>query len=349
MTKKSTRPSVRSSPSRTGIREVADRAGVAVSSVSRVLSDHPDVSELMRNRVMDAVAALGYQPDRLAQSLRTGESKTVGFMVGDISNLLLSQIVLGAEIGLHDSGYSTLLTNSLNEPTRDLEQMTLLVQRRVDGLLLSLNDETNPEFNQALAALDIPAVLVDRQIEGIELSAVLSDHATGMRDAIDHLVSLGHRHIGLVNGNPRVRPSRERSEELRRAGNRYPDLTGTVRSSSYSAQHGYDTTLDLCSSRNGPTAIIAGGNQILIGVLGALREKGLSVPNDVSLVTCDDLPLSEFLEPELSTISREPRRIGEEAATLLLDMIQGEPARVVTLPTAFRPTASCTSPSQRRT
>src|SRR5215207_1686606 len=137
-----TSPSARG---RSSMREVADMGGVAMSSVSRVLSGHPDVSPAMRERVMEAVDTLGYQPDMLAQGLRRRSTRSVGFVVGDISNPLLAEIALGAETTLHEAGYSMLLTNSENDPALDAGHVRLLMQRRVDGLMLSLASEDHLE------------------------------------------------------------------------------------------------------------------------------------------------------------------------------------------------------------
>jgi LacI family transcriptional regulator, galactose operon repressor len=126
---------------RSSMRQVAEMAGVAMSSVSRVLSGHPDVSPAMRERVMEAVERLGYEPDLLAQSLRRKATRSVGFVVGDISNPLLAEITLGAETTLREAGYSMLLTNSENDPALDASHVRLLMQRRVDGLMLSLASE----------------------------------------------------------------------------------------------------------------------------------------------------------------------------------------------------------------
>ena len=130
---------------RASMREVAERAGVAMSSVSRVLSGHPDVSPAMSEKVMAAVAELDYQPDILAQSLRRRETLSVGFVVGDISNPLFAEIVVGVESTLHTNGYSMLLTNSLGDPLLEAAHIALLSHRRVDGLVISVLDETHPE------------------------------------------------------------------------------------------------------------------------------------------------------------------------------------------------------------
>src|SRR5438874_10647091 len=151
-------------PTRPGMREVADRAGVAMSSVSRVLSGHPDVSPKMRRAVMAAVEELGYRPDMLAQSLRSGKTFSVGFTVSDISNPVLADIVTGAEKRLREGGYSLLLTNSEGNGELDAEQISLLQRRRVDGLILSLADENHPATVTALREVSVPVVLVDRDV-----------------------------------------------------------------------------------------------------------------------------------------------------------------------------------------
>jgi LacI family transcriptional regulator len=337
----------RSAQPRPVMKEVADRAGVALSSVSRVLNGHPDVSEVMRNRVIDAVAALGYEPDMLAQSLRTGATMTIGFLVGDISNPLMSQIALGAETKLRAAGYTTMLTNSINDPTLDVQHLRLFQQRRVDGLLLSLSDEADPAINAALERLEVPGVLVDRQLDGSPFAAVLSDHASGIGAAVTKLVELGHTRIGMVSGNPNVRPSRERASALRKTCRSASGVSAVVKASAFSSEHGYRATLDMLRAVDAPTAVIAGSNQILVGVLRALHELELSVPGDISLITCDDIPLAEFLTPPITTVSRDFAAMGHLAAELLLDQLAGGPARTEVLPTGFRLTPSCATPRHR--
>ena len=336
-----------SSP-RIGMQNVADRAGVALSSVSRVLSGHPDVSEVMRNRVLDAVAALGYERDLLAHALRRGVSMSVGFVVGNISNPLFAEIALGAERRLHAAGYTMLLTDSSAEPELDDANIRLLVQRRVDGLLLSVTDEITSRTAEVLERSNTRVVFVDRDADRLPMaSAVLSDHAGGIESAANALIELGHRRIALVNGPTSVRPARERAAALRRVCHRHPGVTALVRSGDFTAEHGESATTSVLSDADVPSAIIAGSNQILPGVLRALRAKGCSIPSDVSLVTCDDIALSEFLEPPLATISRDHEEIGRVAATLLLEQIESQQPRSVVLPTGFRMTASCAPPRDR--
>lgn len=331
------------------MKEVADRAGVAISSVSRVLSGH-DVSQVMRNRVLDAVAALGYEPDILAQSMRTGATMMIGFVVSDISNPLIAEIALGAEMRLRDDGYSMIVVNSMNEHDLELDHIAFMKRRRADGLLLSLANETRPEIVAALDRLDLPVVLVDRQVKGFGPGhMVLSNHGLGMGQAVERLYDLGHRSIALINGTVTVRPSRERAATVRSLAKSRPGLVCAIRSGAFTADHGESATRELVSSANPPTAIISGSNQILVGVLRALRDLEWRVPRDISLVTCDDSPLGEFMTPALDTIRRDPAALGRQAADNLVRLLKGEPTATITLPTEFLPRASSAAPPTART
>ncbi len=200
------------------MREVADLAGVAMSSVSRVLSGHPDVSPAMQQRVMAAVDSLGYQPDLLAQSLRRRETLSVGLLLCDLSDPSQAQIAAGAEGVLQAQDYALLLASSEHEPGLDTSHIRRFQQRRVDGLLLSPAAEDDPQTLALLDAAETPIVLIDRELRGDvgrRASAVLSDHRTGMRDAVGHLLDLGHRRVGMILG-PALRCSHERLEERRR-------------------------------------------------------------------------------------------------------------------------------------
>ena len=331
---------------RVDMKQVADLAGVAMSSVSRVLSGHPDVSDDMRQRVTAAAKQLGYEgPNMLAAMLRTGATRTIGFVIGDISNPLMAEIALGAEVTLREAGYTMMLVNSLGEAQRDASQIQLLQQRRVDGLLLSVTDETSEDTASALARAGIPAVLIDRDLPALPAaSAVLSDHAAGITAAMEHLIGLGHRRIALIAGAPHVRPTRERIAAAEAAAEANPGVLCQVRPGAYTQKHGADTTLELLASGRAPTAIIAGGNQILVGVLSALRHRQRRIPRDVSLVTCDEVPLAEFLSPPLATIRRDPREMGATAARLLLSRLAGAAPQASILPTWFATADSCAEP-----
>jgi LacI family transcriptional regulator len=328
---------------RASMREVADLADVAISSVSRVLSGHPDVSADMRERVLDAVKQLEYEPDFLAQSLRRGATLSVGYVVGDISNPLIATITSGAESVLRQAGYSMLLMNSENDPELDAAHIRFFQARRVDGMILSLASERQQGTLDVLAQVDVPVIMVDRDVDAqLDASIVRNDHKAGMRAAVDHLLDLGHRRIVLITGGLDLWPVRERiagvTEAVKARG--VPDDTISL-VGSLSAEHGERSTEQVLAMDPRPTAIIAGGNQVLAGCIRSLHRHGIRIPDDISLVTCDEVDLSELHTPPIASIARDTLRLGNIAAELLLERINGGEPRTMLLPTTFNARPSC--------
>lgn len=332
--------------SRVSVRDVAQRAGVAASTVSRVLSNHPDVSQGTQQRVMAAVEELGYRPNVLGQMLRQGATKTVGFSIGDISNPLFAEIALGAEVAFSEHGYSVLLSNSMSNPDQELRNLQVLEQRRVDGLLLSVTTERDPRLLAILGHFDGPMVAIDRDIASeFPVGSVYSDHKTGIAEAVNALYRADHRHIALVTGLAELRPGRQRAAAATQAAEQL-GMRCDVHSSPDPTGPETDTIASILNAKNRPTALIAGNNQILIGVLEALDKTHLSYPADISLVTCDEVPLLRFLRPTIATVRRDPYQLGQKAADLLLDQLLGtdRTTHLVELPTAFSPGQSIGPP-----
>jgi LacI family transcriptional regulator len=330
---------------RPGMREVAERAGVAMSSVSRVLSGHPDVSPRMKAIVMAAVQELGYKPDLLAQGLRRGRTFSVGFAVSDIANPVLAQVVTGAEKRLRASGYSLLLTNSEGNPELDVEHILLLERRRVDGLLLALAEEHHEGTVEALRSVETPIVLIDRDVPaGVDARCVAFDHASGMRIAAEHLLKLGHRHVALITGGP-ARPARERRRAVEETYAAAGDgARCVVYNGEFSVAHGRRATVDVLATRPRPTAIIAGGNMLMQGALLAVRDAGVEVGREISFVGCDDIAVAELHRPQIAVVRRDIPAAGVAAAELLLaelDSSAGDVPRQIVLPTEFIVRPSC--------
>lgn len=332
------------------MREVAEHAGVAMSSVSRVLNDHPDVSPKMREAVMRAVGELSYRPDMLAQALRRGKTFSVGFTVSDISNAVLADTATGAEKRLREAGYSLLLTNSEGNPDLDVEHIMLFERRRVDGLILALADEHHPATVAALREVTVPIVLADRNVpEGVRARCVAFDHYTGMSAATAHLLALGHRSFALITGGPE-RPARERrravEETLAAAG---VGARCIVYAGHFSPEHGARAMTEILASDPRPTAVVAGGNMLMQGALLALRDSPIELGRDISFVGCDDVVVAALHQPPIAVVRREMPAFGAAAAELLLRDLEGGDGPLedygtgaqVILPTEFIPRASC--------
>src|ERR1019366_6853289 len=319
-----------------GIREVAMRAGVGLGSVSRVLSGQPGVSEVMRKRVLKAAESLNYMPNMLAQSLRRRSTRSVGFIVTDIANPLVSSIVRGAELVFSAAGYSILLMNSGDQPSADVERIGLLQQRQVDGIILLSSAEDDPDLLNPLGRATLPIVVIGRSLPPeINARYVLSDHYSGIGVATRSLLKLGHRRIAVIVGRD-LRPSRER---IRAVNDAYADLklepTFIVDRGSLSPEHSNAAMTEMLNAPDPPTAIILGGNQLLEGALAVVKARNLRLGRDLSLISCDDVPLGRFFETPISTVMRDTDLIGQTAAQLLLESIlePQRPHRTVMLPT----------------
>lgn len=329
------------------IKDVASFLQVSPSTVSRVFNDHPDVSEAMRARVVDAASQLGYHPDLLAQGLRGGFTRTIGFVLRDLSNPIFADIVKGAETALRDAGHALILANSEGDPELDVRNIQILDQRRVDGLLLSLQSESRDDVRKTVGALEIPIVLIDREIPAADVAIVFCDHRSGVGAAVDHLLDLGHRRVAFISGPRDIWATRDRLGGYRDAfGRRGIDVDDSlVRLGSYSREFAYSETLQLMVRPDRPTAVVSAGVQGTTGILAGCRELGLEVGRDFSLVSCDEIDFMSFVDPPISVVRRDADLIGRMAVELLLEMVVGgkEPRQVV-LPTEYLARGSSTAP-----
>jgi len=321
------------------IHDVARRAGVAASSVSRVLSNHPDVSSKMKAKVEAAARELGYSPDPVAQSLRSGTTHLVGLVVRDYANPFFGAVISGIEEVLTDAGYTLLVTSSGREVAQEKERISMLRQRRVDALLLATVSDKSAATRKAIAAFKKPVVLLDREFPRLSTGSILLDHASGVQAASTDLLSMGHRRIAFITGTPDIRPTRERvrgfQEAYHKAG--IDPAEATEVAEVFSAAFAHDKTAELLRqpSRRRPTALIAGGVEATIGILEALSELGLRPGEDISLVVCDDLPWLRAMRPRISAVSRDAVDMGRTAAEMVLSLIRGAAPSSVMLPTTY--------------
>ncbi|ASY18287.1 LacI family transcriptional regulator [Candidatus Planktophila versatilis] len=324
---------------RVTIHDVATVAGVAVSSVSRVFSNHPSVSPSMRLRVEAAVKKIGYQPDLVAQSLRTGTTRTVGLMVRDFSNFFYGEMIKAMVSSMSEAGYNLLIMNSPGDAEGDSKMIEMFAQKRVDALFLATASDKSEVIRKSINAFKNPVVLLDRDFSHLVAGRVFADHATGLQSATKDLIALGHRNIALVTGTAGIRPTRERCKGFNDAFKESKvkhevaaPITGIPSTSNARAKT--KELMNLPKSKR-PTAIITGGVDVTIGVLECLSEMGLTPGQDLSLVAGDDLPWLRVLRPRISTVSRDYQLFGLTAADLMLRLLSGEKPKTITLPTRY--------------
>ena len=333
---------------RVTIQEVAKRAGVSLGTVSRVLNGQKTVGPEIRARVERAICDLGYRPNALAQNMRRGHSRAVGIMLREFTLPVLAGFIKAVQQVLRSAGYSLILAGSDDQREREIELLDALSSRRIDGLILTTSSEADEELLERQEALQIPVVLLDRTVPA-NCDALLIDHRTVVCRAVEYLLSLGHRRIALLTGSESVRPAAERvlgyRDAFAQAGVELdPDL---IRTRSFTTEFGYRETLVLLSRRPPPTAFIAGGIAMLPGVLRAVRERGLRVPDDVSVIGSCDSDLAELGTPPISVLRWDYVRLGRVAAELLLERLEGDrngPPRRITVEAELIIRGSCAPP-----
>lgn len=330
---------------------MAREAGVSVSTVSRALNDQPFVRAEVRDRVLTASASLGYRPDVAARSMRTGTTGAVGLVVSDIANPLFAAIAKAADVALSPRGYALLIANSANDADHEAELLAAFRQRRLDGLIVAVADEAAGGLARRIGAFPT-AVLLDRDVPGSRADAVLSDHAGGLRAAVAHLAALGHRRLALIAGTTSQRGSRVRIEtfEAERARLELDRDAALSRHSAMTVADGYRALGEMLSLPRPPTAVVAGNNQLFAGLLAAIRDRGLRVPDDLSVVACEETELTALHQPPLDVVRRDLSELGAAAAELLLARLAspGRRRREVVLPTTFEARGSSAPPPPPR-
>jgi LacI family transcriptional regulator len=324
---------------RATITDVASEAGVHPSTVSRVLNGHAGstIRPATRERVLAAADVLGYRPSALARSLRLQRTLTLGMLVPDITNPFFSSIIKGAEDAARERGYNLILCNSEDQPEREAAYLQLLRERQVDGVLIA-SSQMADETIEGLRADSFPFVLVNRAAQdGEDLAVVVDNHAAAV-EVVAHLAALGHRRIGHIAGPQNTTTGRDRREGYE-AGVRAHGLAHepalVVEADAFSEDAGDRALGMMLAGPARPTAVFAANDLIAVGMLQRLRRIGVRVPDDLSIVGFNDIPLAGLLEPALTTVRVPQLAMGVAGAHLLIDRLEGRPIGEIrlTLPT----------------
>lgn len=306
------------------LKQVAKAAGVHSSTASRALD--PSKRHMLGGEVVERVAevakSLGYRPNTLAASLRTQRSRLVGVLLPDLTNSVFSPILGGVTEALGEAGYSVVVADAGTDGEHQARLFNELLARRVDGLVLATASRSDPMVERTLET-GIPTVLVNRAESGNRVGSVVSDDAEGMRLAVEHLLDLGHRNIAHIAGPPNLSTGflRRRGLEQSLSAHGLAPVATTI-ARAFSREEGRLACLALLDKTCKATAIVAANDLLAMGAYQALRERGLSCPDDISIVGHNDMPLVDMINPPLTTVRIRHRTMGREAARLLLSQIQ---------------------------
>jgi LacI family transcriptional regulator len=307
------------------IRDVAETAGVSITTVSHVINKTRFVSEDLVQRVNEAIRELNYQPSGLARSLRTRASGTIGIVIPDNTNPFFAEVVRGIEDYCYEQGYSVFLCNSDGAPDREYNHLKMLREKGVEGLILvSAGDDQ--DSLELLGSGQIPNVIIDREVEISTTDAVLVDNFKGGYEATQYLIQLGHRRIGCITGPSQITPSGQRLKGYIQAllNNTLEVDENLIITGNFRSQSGSAGLLQLMKATSPPTAIFACNDLMAIGAMAAAREIGINIPEQVSIIGFDDIALASLVIPKLTTIAQPIRTLGETGAKLLLQRIRKE-------------------------
>lgn len=310
----------------TNIKDLAERVGLSVTTVSRVLngkSDEYRISSETRTKVIDAAREFHYSPNRIARGLKLEKTETIGLIIPDISNPFFSSIAKIIELESRRFGYSLILCDSQDDITTENELINLMAERKVDGIILAPVG-VNGSHIQGLLQRNIPIVVIDRYFPGTRIPYITTDNYKGAFMATEHFILNGHRRIACIQGLKGITSSTERVNGYKDALKKHkiPVNKNLVCGNDFGEENGYLQTLLLLNRKEPPTAIFALGNLISLGVLRAIYEKGLTIPEDISVITFDEQPYSAYLRSPMTTIEQPREKIAKMAVNLLFEAIQ---------------------------
>lgn len=302
------------------INEVAREAGVSVATVSRVIRDHPDVSEKTRARTQEVIRRLHYRPSALARALVSNRSNTVGLMVADIGNPFFSQLAKSVESAAYALGVRTILCNTSDDPDRELSYLDELLSNRVDGVIQASHYIDSPLIK---AAMDngVNVIAVNRPAFGHGIDTVVLDNLAGARMATQHLIDLGHTRIAHIQGpdfSTNV-PERRAGYEAALAANGIPFDDRLVFGGPWEHSTPVEAVHQFVRLQDPPTAVFAADDMFAMVAFGAFLEEGLSVPDDVSIVGFDGTAFANLSMLSLTTIAQDIDYVGSRAVEILIE------------------------------
>lgn len=331
------------------IGDVAKRAGVSAMTVSRVINNSGYISQETRERVEQAIAELGYVPNALARGLRFKQTKTLALVLTDITNPFFTTVARGVEDAASEQGFTVMFCNTDESEEKEASYLNVLVQKQVDGVLL-VPAQSSPDSVTFLRERGVRFVVLDRRIPGADVDTVRCDSEHGACELVRYLLNLGHRRIAVLSGPEAVSTAADRVAGYRRAlVEAGLDVDPVLeRYGSFTQDGGYGMAQAVLAAPQPPTALFAANNFIAIGALRALRQAGLRVPGDVSLVTFDDLPAAMVIDPFLTVAAQPAYEMGRQATALLLNRLierDLEAPHEIILPTELIVRASTAPPS----
>lgn len=327
------------------MKDVAAKAGVSTATVSRVLSGKGGVTSELDQRVRKAILELGYYPNATARRLRQRNTRIIGVIVPDIQIPFFASIVIAVESVLSEAGYLILLGNTLDELANERKNIQTFLAEYVSGVIFAPADAADTTHYEKLQRAGVPLVAIDRSPGKLEVDTVQIANASAAARAVSHLIEEGYQKIAFISGPDNISTAVDRRRGYERAlvAAGIPLDPDLIQYGDYRTEGGYRSMRNLMEGPNRPNAVLFANNVMTLGALQYIHEKGINIPDDIALISFDDIAWAPSLRPPLTVIAQPVHEIGRVAARLLLDRIEDPHGSIkhVTLETRLITRASC--------
>jgi DNA-binding LacI/PurR family transcriptional regulator len=305
-------------------REIAKLAGVSVATVSRVINNKGNVSEETLQRVLKVIEENMYVQNMYARNLRTSNSKIIGFLISNLSNPFFAEVYAGLDPACREQGYTVLCGITNEDPIQEKEAIEMFIKYRVDGIVACFVNPS-PTTLKMLDNFGIKVIMFDRVIDSYNADTVTFDNIQGGKMQVEYLAKLGHKKIAVIHGLPdSVGRERLKGYELGMESSGIKVRQEYVVSGRYTEEGAYEATVCLMNMNDKPTAIIAHNNLMCMGAYKAIKDLGIDIPNEVSLIGFDDFDSAAYLQPSITLISKPITEMGQESAKMLIQRIKNK-------------------------
>lgn len=306
----------------TTIKEIAELANVSTATVSKVINGKDQyISEATRQKILEIVEREGYIPNGIAKSLKMRKTKTIGIIMPDVMNLFFSELARGAEDAAEKRGYSVILCNTDNRESKEEKYLNILQEKMVDGIIMTAAEAS---MNKSVKRSKTPMVLVDRDIElDKPVGRITVNNEEGAFMATKFLIERGCKNIGFISSEKKNKPSAERLEGYKRALKEHKlDIDEKkIFLENFTIDSGYKGVISLLEKTK-VDGIFCGNDLIAFGAIKGLKEKKVKIPEEVKIIGFDDISMSQFIDPPLTTIKQPIYQLGEEAVKMLVAIIE---------------------------
>ena len=316
------------------IKDIASEAGVSTATVSHVINKTRFVSEEVRERVLKAIELHDYYPNAHARSLASGNSRILGLVISDIANPFFPELVKSIEAAAFEHGYDVVLSNTNYDTERTSHYVRRFIERKVAGVAV-MTSEMDKSLIEDLARREVSAVFLDSGEVGMHISNLRVGYDEGIKQAILHLVELGHRSVAFISGLPHLHSAKRRLEAFRQTMRAVlPDAPERIYTGDFKIEGGRRAALEILAAVELPTAVVAANDLMAFGAISEFRRAGLNVPIDISVVGFDDIAFSSLVEPALTTVNLPLGELGRLAVEALLTTLSNPTQHGIELPIA---------------